>query len=176
MFGKFTKYIIVLSLIFAANSLAYGKHKYHTSFTRIDYNKQENLLEITIKVFAHDLLPTLEKRLKTAIDLENTKDIDKILQKYLAEKFVFKTKSGEIKNFRWIGKELETEVIMFYVEIPFEGNLEGTELKNSLFFESFREQVNLVSIHDQDKKADLIFKVGDDFKKIVHNTKNNRKL
>ncbi|MGI8542625.1 MAG: DUF6702 family protein [Aridibacter sp.] len=174
MLKKLTKCLVVVIFMSAANSFAYGKHKYHTSFTRVDYNTQENLLEISIKVFAHDLLPSLEKQHKQKIDLENTKDIDKILEDYLAEKFVFKTKSNQIKQFKWIGKELETEVILFYIEIPFDEELEGAELKNTLFFENFREQVNLVHFKYEDKKADLMFKVGDSFKKITHNTKSDK--
>lgn len=156
-------------MIFSLNS--FGAHKYHTSFTNIDYNKQKKLLEITIKVFSHDLMPTLNKRLGKRIDLENTKDIDKILERYLTENFILKTRSNEIKNFKWIGKELETEVVRFYIEIPFDGDMEGATIKNSMFFESFAEQVNLIHINYQDKKADLVFKVGDKFKTIVRNNK-----
>ncbi len=153
--------------IFAFSS----KHKYHTSFTRIDHNKEEKLLEISIKVFAHDLLPTLNRKLGKQIDLENTKDIDEILSNYLVENFVLKTKEGKDLKLKWLGKELETEVIRFYIEIPFEGNFEGTEIKNTMFFESFAEQVNLVSIRYGDKKADLVFKVGNSFKTIEENKK-----
>lgn len=164
-------------LIFACQLIlanSNSRHTYHTSFTRIDYNRQEKLLEITIKVFAHDLMPTLKKRFGMATDLETTKDIDQILQKYLAEKFVFKTKSGELKKLNWIGKELEPELVFFYVEIPFEEDLEGAELKNSLFFETFSEQVNLINIRDGKNKADLAFKIGDEFKKISKNTTNKQ--
>lgn len=172
MVRKFSKYIVFLMiLMLTVNLFAAGKHEYHTTFTKVDYNAQENLLEISIQVFAHDLLPTLERKYKKRIDLENTKDIDRILEGYLNEKFIFKTKSDQIKKIKWIGKELETEVIRFYVEIPFDKDLEGAELKNSMFFESFREQVNLVHFNYQDKKADLIFKVGDGFKTITYNNK-----
>ena len=148
-----------------------NKHKYHTSFTRIDYNKETKSLEVSIKVFAHDLLPTLNKRLGTKVDLENTKNIDKILQDYLAEKFVFKTNTGEAIHFKWVGKELETEIIRFYIEIPFNGELENAEIKNTMFFETFARQVNLISIYYGDKKSDLAFKVGDKFKTIENNKK-----
>ncbi len=164
-FLTFIILITVCQMIFAFN----GKHKYHTSFTRIDYNTEEKLLEVSIKVFTHDLIPTLEKRLGKRIDLETTKDVDLILQQYLAEKFVLKTKSGETKSFKWIGKELEPEVILFYLEFPFEDDLEGAEIKNTMFFESFAKQVNLISIHFGDKQSDLVFKVGDKFKTIINN-------
>ncbi len=167
---------IFIILIFACQAIfAFSnKHTYHTSFTRIDYNLQEKLLEISVKVFAHDLLPTLEKRTGKSVNLENTKDIDEILQKYLAEKFVLKTKSGEVKNLKWVGKELEPEVILFYLEIPFDEELEGAELQNSLFFENFKQQINLVSIHNVDAKADLVFKVGDGFKVIKNNAQKQK--
>ncbi len=161
-FSIFIVLVFACQIIFAANI----KHKYHTSFTRIDYNKQEKLLEISIKVFAHDLLPTLEKRHKKRIDLENTENVDEILKNYLAEKFVVKTQDNQVKPFTWIGKELETEVIMFYIEVPFEGSLEKVEIKNILFFETFAEQVNLVTMHFDEKQSDIVFKVGDKFKKV----------
>ncbi len=173
-FSRFIALVCVCQIVFAVNS--FGKHKYHTSFTRIDYNKQEKLLEISIKVFSHDLLPTLNKRLGKRIDLENTKNIDRILENYLAENFVFKTKSNKRKTFKWIGKELETEVIRFYIEIPFDEEIEGATIKNSMFFESFAEQVNLVHIRYQGKKSDLAFKVGDNFKTIVANKLKKGKL
>ncbi len=153
----------------------FGLHKYHTSLTRIDYNKQENLLEITMKVFAHDLFPTLEKRHGKKIDLEHTKDIDKILADYINEKFTIKTKSGENKTLKFLGKEHETDVIYLYSEVSFEGDLEGAEIKNSLFFESFDEQVNLLTIRYGEKKSDLVFKVGDNFKTITNNKKKTAK-
>jgi hypothetical protein len=161
---KLSLAVIVCQMIFVFDISA--RHKYHTSFTRIDYNRQEKLLEISIKVFAHDLVPALEKRLGKRVDLES-EGIDRIIENYLAEKFVLRTKTNETKSFRWLGKEWEADVIYFYVEIPFEGELAGAQLKNTLFFEKFREQVNLIHIRDGDKKADLVFKVGESFKPVT---------
>lgn len=168
-FSIITVLIFACQIGFAANLAS--KHQYHTSFTRIDYNKEEKLLEVSIKVFVHDLLPTLEKKYRQNIDLENTKNIDEILKSYLEERFVFKDENNQIKPFKWIGKELETEVVVLYVEIPFDGNLEKTEIKNTLFFEKFARQVNLITIHYFEKQSDLVFKAGDNFKKITSNIK-----
>lgn len=162
---------IILLFVCQAILAFNGKHKYHTSFTRIDYNKEAKSLEISIKVFAHDLLPTLNNKLGKKVDLESTENIDKILQDYLTEKFTFKTKLGEAKSLKWVGKELETDVIRFYIEIPFEGDLEGAEIRNTMFFETFARQVNLISIYFGEKKAGLVFKVGDSFKTIIETQK-----
>ena len=166
-----TKYklIFVLVLVFGLSVVSSGKHKYHTSFTRIDYNTQAKTLEFTIKVFSHDLLPVLETRFGKRIDLEKTPDIDSKLLDYLNEKIILETNGGRIGKLKWVGKEWESEVLYFYVELPFDGNFEETTLKNNLFFEQFNEQVNLVTIHFGEKKSDFIFKAGIEKKVIKFN-------
>jgi uncharacterized protein DUF6702 len=44
--------------------------------------------------------------------------------------------------------------------------LRGAQIRNRIFFDLLDDQVNLVHIKYDDKKADLVFKPGDDFKPI----------
>ena len=141
-------------------------HTYHTSLTRIDYDEKEKLVEISIQMFPHDLIPVLEKLTKKNIDLEGKSDIDDIIIKYLNENFTLKDKNGEIKKLVWVGKELQADTIFVYVQIPLEKDFDGFELQNTLFFESFPEQTNLVIARAKEKKTDLLFKVGDKVKEI----------
>ena len=152
-------------------------HTYHTSLTRIDYNAQEKLAEITIQLFTHDLVPVLEKRTKNRIDLENTSKINDTILKYLDENFILKDKKGEIKKLAWVGKEIKADTIYVYVEIPLTKDFEGFNLQNTIFFESFSEQTNLVIARFSGKKADLLYKVGDKFKeiKITNPTEENKR-
>ena len=147
-------------------SSAIAAHTYHTSLTRIDYDEKEKLAEISIQMFPHDLVPVLEKRSKKNIDLEKTTDINSIILKYLNENFILKDKAGEIKKLVWVGKEIQADTIFVYVEIPLENDFEGFNLLNTLFFESFPEQTNLVIVRYSQKKADLLYKAGDKFKEI----------
>ncbi len=160
------KTLFFIFLVFAFASSTIAAHTYHTSLTRIDYNEKEKLAEISIQMFPHDLVPTLEKRAKKNIDLEKTSDIDIIILKYLNENFVLKDKEGGIKNLVWVGKEIQADTIFVYVEIPLENDFEGFNLQNTLFFESFPEQTNLVIARFNQKKADLLYKAGDKFKEI----------
>jgi hypothetical protein len=66
----------------------------------------------------------------------------------------------------WVGKETKVDRVYVYVEIPFDGGLENLELTNTIFFESFSLQTNLVTFHWGDSKADLVFKVKDNFKDV----------
>ncbi|MEP7038242.1 MAG: DUF6702 family protein, partial [Acidobacteriota bacterium] len=159
-----TSYFTFLAFAFVSSTLA--AHTYHTSLTRIDYNEKEKLAEISIQMFPHDLVPLLEKRAKKNIDLEKTSDIDTIILKYLNENFVLKDKEGGIKKLVWVGKEIQADTIFVYVEIPLENDFEGFTLQNTLFFESFPEQTNLVIARFNQKKADLLYKASDKFKEI----------
>ena len=164
-----TVYIFTLILILAAAIPAAGLHRFHTTLTRIDYNPSEKLYEITIQLFTHDLEKLLERRSGKKVDLEKTIDVDKLIQAYVNESFVLSDKKGEAKILKWIGKEVETDTIRLYVETPADENLEGSKLKNTLFFESYPEQSNLVVCRYEGKKADLLFKVGDKVKEITEN-------
>ena len=132
----------------------------------MDYNAKEKLVEITIQLFTHELKPILERRLKKQVDLEKTPEVDAEIFKYLTENFVFQNKSGEPQKIKWVGREFETDAIYIYLEIPFEEDFAGTKLQNTIFFESFAEQTNLVVTKSGDKKTDLIFKSGDKFKEL----------
>jgi hypothetical protein len=144
-------------------------HRYHTSLTRIDYNEKEKILEVSIQVFTHDLVPTLEQKARKRIDLEKSPDADRLIQDYLAENFVLKNKNGDAGKLNWVGKQLEVDSVWLYFEIPWNETLEGANLQNSLFFEMFAEQTNLVVARFAGKKADLVFKPGDKFKEIKEN-------
>ena len=141
-------------------------HTYHTSLTRIDYDKKENLAEISIQLFTHDLVPVLERYAKKDINLEKTIDIDELLYKYLSENFVLKDKQDVTKKLNWVGKEIKVDTVFVYLEIPLNADFEGFNLQNTIFFESFPEQTNLVIARFSDKKADLLYKTGDKFKEI----------
>lgn len=142
-------------------------HRYHTSLTRMDYNEKEKLVEVTIQLFTHDLVPTLERRSKKNIDLEKTPDIDKLIFEYVDKNFVLKDRDNKEKKPVWVGKELEVDTVFVYIEIPLADGLSGAQLQNTIFFESFPEQTNLVALRLDGKKSDLLFVAGDKFKEIL---------
>lgn len=142
-------------------------HRYHTSLTRMDYNAEDKNVEITIQLFIHDLEKALERFAKKRIDVGKSADIDKIIEKYLSENFVLKNKKGENLKLKWVGKELNVDTALVYLETASEESIEGYNLQNSIFFESFAEQTNLLIARFENKKVDLLYKVGDKFKVIA---------
>lgn len=149
-------------------SAPFGKHTFHTSLTRIDYNEKDKNIEISIQLFSHDVLAVLEKQNKKSIDLEKS-ETDQMILKYLESNFVLKDKNGEVKKLNWVGKEVSVDTVYVYVETKSDVEPAGFTLQNSIFFESFDEQTNLVLAKYGGKKADLFFKRGDKSKEIKGN-------
>lgn len=168
---KIAKSLFITLLLFSLASTAssvsmFNSHRYHTSLTRMDYNAKERIIETSIQLFTHDLVPLLERKSGKPVDLEKTPDVDRLIFDYLSENFALKDEKGETKKIKWVGKELDVDTARVYVEIPSEKSPEGFSLENTLFFESFPEQTNLVIARFDGKKSDLLFKVGDKFKEI----------
>lgn len=144
-------------------------HRFHTTLTRIDYNAEQKIVEISVQIFTHDLMALLEKRSGKRVELEKSPDADALIFKYLNENFVIYDQKDEVKTLKWIGKEFDTDAVRVYLETDSTESLEGFKLKNTLFFENFPEQSNLVVCRYAEKKADLMFKVGDKIKEITEN-------
>jgi hypothetical protein len=164
--------ITVISLFTIHYSFLTGQaHTFHTTLTRIDYNEKEKVAEISIQIFTHDLSPTLETITKKRVDFEKTKDIDKLIFDYVKKNFIIKNQKGEIKELVWVGFEFEVNTVFVYVQAEMPEGMEDSKLQNSLFFEHFKEQSNLVICKFGEKKADLAFKVGDGFFSIIGTAK-----
>lgn len=171
-FNMFGSFILLFTAMLVSPSFA---HNYHTSLTRIDYNKEAKSLEIEINLFNHDLEKVLEAKNKKPIDIEKTKDIDKILLAYLGETFVIKDADGTQKKLVWVGKEINVDLTTVFIEVPNIEKFENLKLQNKMFFESFAGQVNLVTIHSDDKKFDLVFKSGDNYKDFMPVDQKNKR-
>jgi hypothetical protein len=154
-------FFLILPFAFCLLPSSVGAHTFHTSLARIDYNAETKTAEISIQVFAHDLETALERARGKRVNLEKTPDIEKIIVKYLGERFVLKNKNGEVKKLTFVGKEQSADAVWLYVETAMPESLENASLDNRLFFELHNDQVNLVTARGDGKKQDFVFKPGD---------------
>lgn len=142
-------------------------HKYHTSLTRIDYRAEDKNLEISIRLFVHDVVPMLERRLKKQVDPEKTPEAEAELFKYLSENFILRGNENVDLKLSWVGKEFENDVLFVYLEAGYDGNPAKLTLQNTIFFDYFAEQSNIVVARIGGKKYDLAFRAGDKTKPII---------
>lgn len=156
--------ILTFSFVLQVAPVKANAHRFHTSLTRIDFNSESKSLEVTIQLFTHDLESVLENLSKTNKKAEKDSEIDKAILAYLEKNFILKDKRDEVKKLNWVGREAKVDTTLVFVEILDVENLKGLKLQNTVFFESFAEQTNLVVARFNDLKTDLLFKSGDKFK------------
>ena len=161
-------FIIAAFITFNTDAAAKDRHRFHSSLTRVDHDANEKNIKITIQLITHDVSEVFEKISGKTVELENSPGL---LEKYLAENFVMRDKTGKNLDLKWVGTETDFDRTFVYLEIPSEESIEGFSLSNTIFFETYKKQTNIVIAKFGDEKADLLFKATDGFKKIEKNHK-----
>lgn len=139
-------------------------HKIVKTMMRIDFNSESKSLEVTRKLFTHDSKAVLGNLNMGNKKAEKDSEIDKTILAYLEKNFILKDKRDEVKKLNRVGREAKVDTTLVFVEDLNVENPEGLKLQNTVFFESFADQTNLVVARFNDLNADLLFKSGDRFK------------
>ena len=136
-----------------------GAHPFYISVCQIDYNPDTDTLEMSLRVFTDDLEQALETigtgRLHLGTEREAEK-ADLYIDRYLARHLEFQI-NGRRVNVAFLGKEVDTDATWCYVEIADIPVLDTMTVTNTLLFETFEDQVNLVHVKANDQKKSLVF-------------------
>lgn len=156
---------VALTLVFSfALPSQVCAHKFHASFARMNYNNQDQSLEITLRLFADDLENILSKRAGRHIRIDKTADAAQLTLAYLQESFELRGRDGRAKRLRWIGMEPEVDTVWIYIEAKVREDVAELSVRNRILFDLFDDQINLLHARYNGKAADLMFKPGDKFK------------
>ena len=168
----------ILSFLMAACLHA---HSVHTSTAEAEYNMQTKKLEVSLTVFVSDLELALVRQSEREMKIEKTPpaEFDAQIQAYLAKTFVVTDAAGKVAKMEWVGREMDEEseksgdpavVLFFEVEVP-EG-VKGAAVRNSVFLEVFKDQINLLQLRDGGQKTEIRFMHEHSSKELgVHETK-----
>jgi hypothetical protein len=146
-------------------------HTFHTSLMSVEYNHQEQLLEISLQVFSHDLETVLTKRNGRNIRLDKSPDAPQLILAYIQDSINIKNGAGETKQLAWVGMETQADAIWLYIETKMPEGIAGALLRNRILFDLLDDQINLVHLKDDQRKSDLVFKPGDTFKPLFDSAK-----
>ncbi len=157
---------IMLLMLLCAATLppAATAHTFHTSLMSMEYNTQEQLVEISVRIFSHDLEAVLGRRSGKRVRLDRTPGVEELTFAYVQDAVVLKNGAGAAKSLAWVGMEAKADVTWLYFEAKMPEGLAGAQLRNRLLFDLLDDQVNLVHLKDSEHKSDLVFKPGDGFK------------
>ena len=156
----FKKSVIILFIPL----LAFTAHKYYISLTKIDYIKEEKLVQITMRFFIDDIENTIQNRFNVLLSLDTKEEnikADLFLKKYISQKFKVKI-NNEFKKINYLGKEYENDVMFFYLEITDIEHINEIEIQNIMLFEEFPEQENYIKLNiNNTKKTFILLKEND---------------
>lgn len=153
------KIIVLLCLCFGLSAFT---HKFYVSISQIDYNKKSESLQITCKVFTDDFERVLSTKMRD-IKLSNQDSLDtqsKVIDAYIQ-------KHLKLKNvaINYIGAELDFDVIWLYLESEPIKN-DTIFLSNSILFDGFPEQKNIINVNSGDETLSYMFTHGNDTQQI----------
>jgi hypothetical protein len=133
-------------LLFIIPLLSFSAHKYYLSLTQINYKSEAKAIQIIINVFMDDIETALNKDNDIDLQLTTKKELknnDVYFEKYLKEKLFFKV-NDTTKNFNYIGKEYEGDLVFFYLEIENIPEVKTIEVTNNMLTKHFATQQNMV--------------------------------
>ncbi|AUC84150.1 hypothetical protein CW731_02040 [Polaribacter sp. ALD11] len=162
---KFKKSFLLLLVI---PLLSFSAHKYYLSLTQIKFKEESKSVQIIINVFMDDIETALNKDYKIDLQLTTKKELqnnDVYFEKYLKTKLQFKI-DNVAKEFTYIGKEYDGDLVYFYLEIENIPTISTIEITNKILMKHFPEQQNLIK-SKVGKKNKSVLLSKDDYNKIL---------
>lgn len=150
--------ILILFSLFSSYSLKSMAHPFHISMCEVNYNAKEKRLEFALKIFVDDLNKSLEKQniSDQHFGESNEKpDADKVVEQYLKKVFSVKVDRAS-KAFSFVGKEFENGALWTYFEIDNIPSFKQLEFRNSLLFDLYADQQNIIQVTYQGETKSLL--------------------
>jgi len=137
------------------------KHEYHVSVTQMQFNPALKSFEVSIRIFIDDLERALsENNGNKRFVIKNDDQNDKLVEQYIRKSFALTDGQKKPVVIKYIGKEQEEDATWVYLEIPFQGTLDGCKLQNSTLMDTFDDQVNMTNVKYATEKRTFLFKKG----------------
>tara|TARA_B100000768_G_C11274967_1_gene375460 strand:- start:2124 stop:2615 length:492 start_codon:yes stop_codon:yes gene_type:complete len=135
-------------------------HKYYVSTSLYEFKEDTSSLQITIKIFKDDFINLINE--KYEIDLGtnqnlNSKEIKELINKYLTSNVFIYFDDNKYEPF-YLGLEENKEMFIFYMEIENLPYFKKIQLKNTILFDLFEKQQNIIHLKKGIKKRSFIFR------------------
>ena len=132
-------------------------HKFYLSTTEIEYKKELKTFQIMTQLFIDDLellLQQQEKSLRLFPDL-NTKNSDSLIKFHLKKEFQLII-NGEPQKISYLGKEYKNDIVVCYLELFLDKIPRTIEIKNSMFFDLFDSQQNIIHYRNKASRKSFL--------------------
>jgi len=136
---------IITAVVFA--------HPFHVSITTFQLNRKTQSIEITMKLFTDDLEDAIREKGLSAIKLGSKNEYvksDSLINQYINTHLVLLLDQNKV-SYKWVGKEIENDIIWCYLEILKVGEFSTASITNSIFVANFTDQLNISHFYKEDQ-------------------------
>ncbi len=145
-------------LVLAPLALA---HPIKTSIAEANYHRPSQKLAVALRVFVDDFEAAVSAHALRPISLAKTSpaEFEACAHAYVAATFTVRTREGTPAAPHWVRREVKetTNELWFHFEVPLPGGVEGARLRHGVLADHFPSQINSVRVHDDGRKATLVF-------------------
>jgi hypothetical protein len=123
-------------------------HPFYVSSFEFNHNSRVNNLEITCKIFADDLEAVLKSKFSIPVDLSveaNKLVNEKLISAYIKEHLALSV-DGILMAMQFLGFEKDKDAVYCYLEITDVVSLKKLDVKNSMLYDGFKEQANIMHV------------------------------
>ena len=148
----------ILFILLIVPLFAFTAHKYYISLIKVEYKTESKSIQVTMRIFIDDLQEAINKTYNKNFELgesDKKSDIDTLINNYIKNNFVIKINSQN-KNYLFLGKEDEKDVIFLYLEVENIESIQSIEIKNSMLMDVFPEQKNIIKLTINDTKKTFL--------------------
>ena len=133
-------------------------HKYYVSVTQIEYVEATKSLQVITRIDAEDMELTLQERYDKSIELTGLNEqpsVDDYIEKYLHKKLNIKVNDKSI-SLKFIGKKYDNDQVVCYLETKNIESLKNLEVTNTVLFDKFIQQKNIIKVTVNSERYNLI--------------------
>lgn len=143
--------------------MSFSSHKFYISLTQIEYIESEQSLQIISSVFIDDLELTLQKYYdpELFIGQETNKDLDSIFENYIQKNILIQIHDKQLE-LNLIATEIESDEVFFYIEATGVEKFDQMQITNTLLFEEFKTQENIIKSKVGGKHKSAILTIKND--------------
>ncbi|MFD1468364.1 DUF6702 family protein [Hymenobacter caeli] len=152
---------LVLALLGGPAPARPALHAYHASITELRYNAARQQLELATKVFTDDFEKGLSEGRPVRVDLLTAGPQGAILTAdYLRRTLVLHTPAGAPLPLQFLGMQPEKDSYWLYSKVAVPGKATGVQIRNAVLLDSFADQMNIVNLEANGKKASALLRQG----------------
>lgn len=152
------KISLILASFFLLSAFKSGAHEFYLSVTEIEYNNEEQSLQIITRVFIDDFQNVLNERFDADIQLSQEAEegaVTEHISKYLNQKLRLKI-NGEELQLNYLGKEYDADQLVLYIEVENVASFNQIEVTNEILTDLFDDQKNVVHVKVNNKTKSLL--------------------